>query len=431
MVLKLEVANDPSRREPTVFRDAGGTIGRLASCTLTLPDPFVSSSHARIIYRAGKFLIEDTSSNGICVNSQSNRLGKGQPYELASGDMLLIDPYVVKVTIEDAATVSPKGSGTTDPFGLLDVNTGENPLIDGPSGKRKKQDVRRVDDLVPPDPERRQFRPPDPILPPEPDPEPEPNGRGALIPEDPRLWQTNPGVPVPPVGGKTQPPGPVDPTPLRPQPAPPLDGPRMTGELSEVLKGAGLPSDIVTPELARDFGRILRTVVSGLIEVLKSRQMIKDEFRMHQTKIQTTGNNPLKFSANLEDAMHRLLLQKNRAYLEPVDAFEDAFADLLDHQTAMLAGMRAAFEATLKAFDPDVLQADFDKRGKSGLMSGPAKLRYWDQYRATFGDMVRDADCFQNLFGEEFANAYDEQLERSRDQRQAPPPPSGKRPGRS
>jgi len=159
--------------------------------------------------------------------------------------------------------------------------------------------------------------------------------------------------------------------------------------------------------------------VAGLMEVLKSRQEIKDEFRMHQTKIETTGNNPLKFSANLEDALHRLLLQRNRAYLEPVAAFEDAFDDLLYHQMAMLAGMRAAFEATLKAFDPHLLQAEFDKQGKGGLISGPAKFRYWDQYRAKFGDMVHDADCFKNLFGEEFATAYDDQLDRLKEARKS------------
>jgi predicted component of type VI protein secretion system len=41
----------------------------------------------------------------------------------------------------------------------------------------------------------------------------------------------------------------------------------------------------------------------------------------------------------------------------------------------------------------------------------PGKLRYWDQYRERFGDMVSDADaCFRDLFGDEFATAYEDQL---------------------
>ena len=204
-----------------------------------------------------------------------------------------------------------------------------------------------------------------------------------------------------------------------------------SGELSEVLRGAGLPPDLVTPQLAEDFGRIIRIIVSGVMEVLRSRQQIKDEFRMHQTKIQSTGNNPLKFSANLEDALNRLLVQRNAAYLEPVAAFEDAFEDVLHHQMAMLAGMRVAFDAMLKAFDPEVLQAEFDKHGKGSIISGPAKLRYWDQYKAKFGDMVADEDRFQNLFGEEFADAYDEQLERLKAGHRSGPPPEPNRSGRS
>ena len=43
----------------------------------------------------------------------------------------------------------------------------------------------------------------------------------------------------------------------------------------------------------------------------------------------------------------------------------------------------------------------------------PAKLRYWDLYRERFSDMVSDADAsFRELFGDEFAKAYEEQLER-------------------
>ena len=70
----------------------------------------------------------------------------------------------------------------------------------------------------------------------------------------------------------------------------------------------------------------------------------------------------MKFSANVEDALHNLLVKRNPAYLEPVEAFADAFDDLRDHQMAMLAGMRVAFEAMLADFDPDRLEEQFDRR---------------------------------------------------------------------
>jgi predicted component of type VI protein secretion system len=80
----------------------------------------------------------------------------------------------------------------------------------------------------------------------------------------------------------------------------------------------------------------------------------------------------------------------------------------------MLVGVRVAFEAMLSEFHPDHLQEQFDRQVKKGaLVSMPARLRYWELYREWIHDMVRDADTsFRELFGDEFARAYEEQLKR-------------------
>jgi type VI secretion system FHA domain protein len=149
------------------------------------------------------------------------------------------------------------------------------------------------------------------------------------------------------------------------------------------------------------------------MDVLQARQETKEEFRMGMTRFKRADNNPLKFSANVEDALHNLLVKRNPAYLGPVDAFEDAFEDLRNHQMATLAGMRVAFDAMLAQFDPDRLQAQFDAPRKGSLLSLPGRLRYWDLYRERFHDMVRDQDAsFRRLFGDRFAEAYEEQLKR-------------------
>jgi predicted component of type VI protein secretion system len=79
----------------------------------------------------------------------------------------------------------------------------------------------------------------------------------------------------------------------------------------------------------------------------------------------------------------------------------------------MLAGLRVAFDTMLAEFSPERLQEEFDRQLKKGaLLPTPAKLRYWDLYREKFHDMVRDSErCFRELFGESFADAYEEQLE--------------------
>jgi predicted component of type VI protein secretion system len=97
---------------------------------------YVSSRHAVIRYSDGTFFIEDTSTNGVFINSQDNRLIKGQPYALKSGDWIFIEPYEIRASITAAApavaaspladlfpparTEAPRSEphGSDDPFGL-------------------------------------------------------------------------------------------------------------------------------------------------------------------------------------------------------------------------------------------------------------------------------------------------------------------------
>jgi type VI secretion system protein ImpI len=152
--------------------------------------------------------------------------------------------------------------------------------------------------------------------------------------------------------------------------------------------------------------------VAGLMDILQSRQRIKEEFGIQHTMFRPADNNPLKFSANIEDALHNLLVKRNAAYLGPVDAFADAFDDLRDHQLAMLAGLRVAFDAMLTEFDADRLQEAFDTQmSKHALPLIPAKMRYWELYREKCQELVKDPDAtFDRLFGEEFRRAYEEQF---------------------
>ena len=202
---------------------------------------------------------------------------------------------------------------------------------------------------------------------------------------------------------------------------PASDVPKPSGatvDFTELLAGAGVPDGALTPELTRSLGQILRVVVGGLMDVLQSRQRIKEEFGMQQTLFRPSENNPLKFSVNVEDALHNLLVKRNPAYLGTVDAFADAFDDLRDHQLAVLAGMRVAFESMLAEFDPDRLQQQFDKQMGGGLALMPAKMRYWDLFRARRADMTKDPeDTFERLFGEEFRRAYEEQFAQLKAQR--------------
>jgi predicted component of type VI protein secretion system len=96
----------------------------------------------------------------------------------------------------------------------------------------------------------------------------------------------------------------------------------------------------------------------------------------------------------------------------------------------MLAGMRVAFKSMLAEFDADRLQKEFDDRPSKGLL--PAKLRYWDLYRERSHEIVNDPEAsFRKLFGEEFAQAYEEQLEQLKAQERHGGPEPTRPPRRS
>jgi len=201
-------------------------------------------------------------------------------------------------------------------------------------------------------------------------------------------------------------------------------------DVATILAAAGVDPATIAPDTVRDLGAILRVVVAGVMELLRSRQQVKDELRMRMTQFKPTENNPLKFSANVEDALHNLFVKRNAAYMTPVDAFEDAFSDLRGHQLAMLAGMRAAFEAMLADFDPDRLQNEFDRHLNIGLV--PARLRYWDLYRERVVEMQKDRErTWRRLFDEEFGRAYEDQFrdvkKHDRDAATASPKPENDR----
>jgi type VI secretion system FHA domain protein len=551
MSLTLEVVGDKAARMGAAARrtfTSGGTIGRLADNDWIFPDEYISGHHARISFTNGAFLIEDTSTNGVFINSRQNRLTRNKPYPLRSGDTIFIDDYEVRVILgaEPAAVESyaparrgaSSGSFPDEPFfdgvpGASGVPTATDPLAllglqsppavrPGPSAASLQNQSPlaqhyRPPTATPPTPTAPvQVAPPPPKAPrpgfiPDdydpmgaeedpfaspPDPPasraaqaipPSPPARPAVAPptravpappsaSTPTAFTGPPRIPKPgprpatvepraaqPILGagrdasrNAQPPinsdpfeasdstsksgrnssqerppppvAPVRPKPRPPQAASPVVPPSPAGspsraapaggageiDFAALLKAAGLDEVRVTPELSQQFGQILRVVVAGLMDVLQARNKIKDEFRMRMTTYKQADNNPLKFSVNVEDALHNLLVKRNAAYLGPVEAFEDAFLDVRNHQMAMLAGVRVAYEAMLAEFDPDRLQKEFDPAAKSAnFLAGSAKGKYWELYRNRFHDMVKDADSsFRHLFGDDFAKAYEEQLAR-------------------
>ena len=106
MTLRLSVVSEHAIRlgqhSTKVFGVHGGTIGRGTDNAWILPDPerYLSGKHVRIDFRAGSYVLVDTSSNGTYVNGAQVPLGKYHDYVLKDGDYVRLGEYELLVSID-------------------------------------------------------------------------------------------------------------------------------------------------------------------------------------------------------------------------------------------------------------------------------------------------------------------------------------------
>ena len=177
-----------------VFSSAGGIIGRVGGTpgdrcdAWILPHTKVSKEHARISWVDGAFYIEDTSRNGVGLNSSKNRLAKGRPYPLNSGDRLFIDPYEISVSVaseshqpyEEVRRPVDVPSFSRDELGLEDEVDPLNLIHPRPAAPPRRK-VPTAEELNTVSPWAGHYRPPDIVPPLAPTPPPRPSS--VLMPE--------------------------------------------------------------------------------------------------------------------------------------------------------------------------------------------------------------------------------------------------------
>ena len=193
------------------------------------------------------------------------------------------------------------------------------------------------------------------------------------------------------------------------------------------MRGAGLatpsmmPQAALTPEWMQHLGSVLRAATEGTLALLQSRATTKREIRAEGTRILPRENNPLKFAPDAAEALARLLDPRQaRGFLSPVEALRDAHNDLLLHQVAMAAGMRAAVFELISRLGPTALESEHGPaRGAALLIPTLRDAELWQRHRERHAHLLEHLDDdFEAIFGREFLRAYEAQsrlLEPARD----------------
>jgi type VI secretion system FHA domain protein len=162
------------------------------------------------------------------------------------------------------------------------------------------------------------------------------------------------------------------------------------------------------PEAAMEqLGAAFRAFVSGLRQALIARGAIKGEFRIARTMIQRTGNNPLKFSADDDDALVALVGAGRRTEMGAADAVAEALRDIRLHELATIRAMQTAVRALLAELDPSKLRHAAEHSGLN-LFAAQKKANAWDAYEALYARTSEAvSDNFDSVFGKAFVQAYE------------------------
>lgn len=438
MALKLRIISEQyqqlGKHSTREFGSAGGRIGRSADNDWILPDPdrYISSHHAQIKCEGDRWIIEDTSTNGVFVNGKDIPLSEEGPCELHDGDHIRMGDYDILVSLDEHAAAPVAAPPTKaarkpatparDEHEDLNEEIDINALLSGEIAQFANSDntgsgpfeignvygVHVKDEL------------------------PRSNNTSAQLPaltvpdvyEDIPLSEGQPRkatLQVVASNGAAVTTGGEDwhlRTRRLQKDDRKKDG-RASDAHSELNAGieafcrglgidpASLPSEMQAATLSLA-GQMLREAVLGLMEALKNRGEFKGKFDPTQTTVQPTENNPLKISVGVDDAVRKLMDAHNSRYMGPVEALREAFGDLRTHQLALNSAMHAGLNGLMQRLQPNELQDRFDrglKRG--GLLGASNKAKYWEMYAEFFPALnQRNSDGMPVSFGEDFVQAY-------------------------
>jgi type VI secretion system protein len=415
MTLRLSVVSEHGIRlgplSTKVFGVHGGTVGRSTDNAWILPDPdrYLSGKHLRIDFRAGSYVLVDTSSNGTYINGAQVPLGKYHDYVLKDGDYIRIGEYELLVSIDksndfppdesaivaydgQAANSAVKKSTANDLGADLDLSSLLEPSdqLAGDSGVRPRDAY----------------------------------GQSVGSPKSAPPAAENGGTPwhmmTRPfkVENKAEAAAAAGLRPPVTAPAAPPATPLYEGDfdlgLAAFCRGAGVDPRTISPEARHGAlqlaGQMLREAVLGLMDLNQSRNEFRNRFRMPPPPPAEGPESPLNLSRGVDEALVRLL-NTTSTRAGSVEAVRENFRELKAQGTAVLAASRSAFEEFLGRVTPKDLEERFDRATKKSVFGNQNKAKYWELYSEMFAGLSqRPPDGFPHVYTEAFAKAYEVKL---------------------
>ncbi|CAM3811150.1 type VI secretion system-associated FHA domain protein TagH [Rheinheimera salexigens] len=415
------------------FTASGGSLGRSEQADWYLPDPerVVSGIHAEITFNQGHYYIIDKSTNGLFVNRAVDALGENS-HQLQSADILCLGDYEIQVQlIEHGAATAEKPKPSTDKAQhkqqlatqISSVESGFSidhftaPRVAGAmsqmdtsamdhsassfnaQGHSQHQDHKNNPNSIynQSQNQNHDLAMDDHYLAP-----------AALIPDD---WNNAWSSHSEPVLTEKMPDKPA--TTSRKTAV--NNGVDEQSQLTAFLTGLGvadLDANTLTGQQWQQLGSALQQSILGLIDVMRARSKVKNSFRVNQTTFQQRENNPLKFSASMDEAFHNLFNRPSSSFMPAKQAIAEAFNDIAEHEAAMLAGVAGISNGLLAQLAPRQFeQADFSQSFIDKINPAQRQARLWQHYRLTHSNLTTELKSTSNGgVNDDFISAYEQYL---------------------
>jgi len=423
MALRLRVISEHRQRmgdkSTFVFGVSGGSIGRSAENDWVLPDDmrYVSGRHARIVFHKGRYLLQDTSSNGTYVNDNDKPLGGQNPHELKSGDILRIGEYHVQVQIDSATDFSlddsalyKRNSGSTStrrrvPPADLGASLRLENLLEA-SNDISSDELKPVNAFGQAVSSRSRALMHTQDLPKEPTTNPELDvDSEAVARRIARLARAAERTQREKAAQQ------LAPTPAAPSPAPVVmpDPPAAnnTPGLQAFCRGAGIGAETLPVDaharMLHLAGQLLRESLLGLKESNRTQQEQRDQLHVTYEKEVQTGMAPSLERHSVEELIQELLKAHDSRRFDAVQWLRSSFLASRQHQDALMRAMFAAFIDFIGRLDPRDLATRFERSARRKTMGN------WELYGEFYRSLCETPPgTLPHIFVETFAQSYDQ-----------------------
>ncbi|OIN51751.1 type VI secretion protein [Pseudomonas azotoformans] len=362
--------------ERKTFDGVGGVIGRGSGCDWVLADAnrLISSHHALVSFREGRYFLTDISSNGIGVSGSMERLCKGQTRLISDGDVYQLGLLDIHARLVEPArpVLARENTIPDDAFlGLDPVDTLDRAALRGSSSA--ELDALDATPPAPLDVLRQGSSEHDHLV----------------VPQ----W-AEPARDV------------ISPDPVTPPPA--------TSETfwSQFADTLGIQVDTLdTPgreALAIKVAGLFRQALEGLQQSLRTRDELNSEVHGTLTVPLLNTRNPLKDCADSHAALAFLLGVGESGQRSAEQVVDQAYRDLQVHQLALVVACRAAVRGVLANFAPAHLLLRFERDGKSPRFFGDGA--HWRAYQRHYRQLTDEASMDEQVLRHDFCKAYEEQV---------------------